>query len=462
MLGAMRVDRLTGPALSGFVPERCGWPAYIGVIAVLEGPRPSLAEVQRHIAARLHRTPRLRQVVHRPKLGLGRPIWVDYPHFDIRDHVHIHLLHGADLLGACEELRQRPLEESRPLWQMWLLPGLEGGRTGLFVKVHHAIADGVAGVALLRVLEPTPDARPDDPPQWTPAPRPSRRVLFLDNLRRYGRGLRTAASRMAHPIAGVAGARRGLSEVRDLRAARSVRRTSLNQRVGGARRMAVVQASLPRVRRAAHEAGASVNDVVLAAVAGALRDLLISRGECVDGLALRAMVPVALHGGRLGPARDNLHAVMLVWLPVGEPDIGRRMRSITTQTARRKKRPGAAWGTGLLGSVLLQRVMIRFADRQRIININVSNVPGPTEPLYLAGTRVIQAFPVVPLAGNVTVGVGVLSYCGQLAVTVVGDRQRCPDLAILAAALDEALDDLSRAGNVAPVLSNSTAPAPSR
>jgi hypothetical protein len=115
----------------------------------------------------------------------------------------------------------------------------------------------------------------------------------------------------------------------------------------------------------------------------------------------------------------------------------------------------------VLGSVFVQRLMIRFADRQHLININVSNVPGPTEPLYLAGARVVQAYPVVPLAGNVTVGVGVLSYCGQLAVTIVGDRQRCPDLPVFAAALEEALDDLSHAGNPAPVLSNSTTPVPS-
>ena len=142
------VDRLTGPELSCFVPETRGWPADIDVIAILDGAglfggdgRLRITDIRAAIAGRLHQAPRLRQVVYRPGPGLGRPLWMDARRFDITDHVHVRALPAtadyADLLRACEEVRQHQLDQSRPLWQLWLLPGLPGGRVGMFFRAHH-------------------------------------------------------------------------------------------------------------------------------------------------------------------------------------------------------------------------------------------------------------------------------------------------------------------------------------
>ena len=455
------VDRLTGPELSSFVPEMRGWPADIGVIAILGGAglfddegRLCLTGVRDVIAARLHQAPRLRQVVHRPGPGLGRPLWVDARRFDIADHVHICALRTAadqaDLLRACEELRQRRLDQSRPLWQLWLLPGLPGGRVGMFFKAHHAIADGPAAVTLLgRLLDHAPGGTAPAAPAWRPQPAPGARDLLADNLGRHVTALAGAMSHLAHPAATAARLRRGLPAIRKPLAGPRARRTSLTQPIGSTRRIAVVRSRLDLVKDAAHGAGGTVNDAVLAAVAGGLRDLLQSRGETVTGLVLRAMVPVSLHDLSLGPAQGNQYGVMVIPLPVGEPSTTQRVQAIAAQTTWRKKQSRRGWGTGLAGSPLVQRLAVRVADRQHFIHIHVANVAGPPSPLYLAGARLTEAFPVVPLSGNVTVGIGVLSYAGQLNITVIADRATCPDLAVFTTGLNRSLTDLTEAANAA-------------
>jgi len=364
---AAGVNRLTGPELSCFVPEARGWPADIGVIAVLDGDglfdgdgRLRITDVRDAIAERLHQAPRLRQVVYRPGPGLGRPLWVDAPRFDIADHVHV-------------------------------------------------------------------------------------RRLPADNLRWYASALAGTGSYLAHPAAAAARLRRIWPAIREPLAERRTRRTSLNQPIGRARRIAVVRSRLDLVKDAAHGAGGTVNDAVLAAVAGGLRDLLQSRGENVAGLVLRAMVPVSLHDPSLGPAQGNQYGVMVIPLPVGEPSTAQRLRSIAAQTAWRKKQPRRAWGTGLSGSPLVQRLAIQVADRQHFIHVHVANVPGPASPLYFAGARLTEAFAVVPLSGNVTVGIGVVSYAGQLNISVIADRDNCPDLPVFISGLDRSLSGLTGA-----------------
>jgi diacylglycerol O-acyltransferase / wax synthase len=457
MRSAVGVDRLTGPALSNFVPEKRGWPADIGVVAVLDGAglfdgagRLRINRVRDRIAGRLDLAPRLRQVVYRPPPGLGRPLWVDAPSFNIADHIHVHPLPTpageTELLQACEELRRRSLDPSRPLWQLWLLPGLPDGQVGMFIKLHHAIADGVAGVALLgNLLDHAADAAPPAAPPWTPRPAPAARDLLLDNLRRYADALARSTSHLNHPAGATGRVRRTWGSVRELLTEPRAPRTSLNRPIGATRRIAVVHCHLDAVHEAAHHADASVNDAVLAAVAGGLRDLLQSRRENVTGLVLHAMVPVALHDPSLGPAQGNRYGVMVVSLPIGEPNATRRLQTIAAQTTRRKHQPRRPWGTGLLGSPLVQRLAIRLADRQHFINIHVANVPGPATPLYLAGARLTEAFPVTPLSGNVTLGVGVLSYTDQLNISVIADRDACPDLPTFTTGLTNCLSELTGA-----------------
>ena len=452
MAGPRGLERLTTQDLLMLWADDFGWSEDIGVLAVLDGARlldgdgrVRVDEVRRRLEPRLHLVPRLRQLLCRPRWGLGWPLWVDAASFDLADHVRVHPLappgDEAQLLAACAELYRRRLNPARPLWEAWLLPGLPGRRVGLFLRAHHTLADGVAGMAAFGALL---DLGADPPvpvaPAWAPAPPPSTGDLLRDNLRRRLRGLGRGLSAL-----GRAGGPRGasLGVWREFLAERAPR-TSLNRPIGADRRLAVVRGRLEVARQVAHAHRAKVNDVVLAAVAGGLRQLLAGRGEDVRELALRVMVPVSLHREQPGRASGNRDAVMLVPLPLGEPDPVRRLELIAAETAARKGRARPPMGGGLFGLVAVQRAWYRLLARQRTVNVVVTNVPGPPVPLYLAGARLLELFPVAAIMGNLTLAVAVLSYAGQLNLTVIADRDTCPDLEVLAQGTRAALDDLER------------------
>jgi diacylglycerol O-acyltransferase / wax synthase len=448
------VERLSAQDLMMLWPEELGWSQDIGALAILDGGRlldrdgRFLIEAARQeIGRRLHLVPRFRQLLHRPRFGLGWPLWVDAPSIDLADHVGVLPLEPpadeARLLLACEELRHRRLDPSRPLWEMWFLPGLPNGRVGLFMKVHHAIADGVAGVAALGAfVDLVPDPPRTSPPPWTPAPMPSTRELAADNLRRHLQELRRAFTSIDHPVDTVRQARRGWPALREAFTQAPAPRTSLNRRVGWHRRFALVRTDLDLVKRIAHAHGATVNDVLMAVLAGGLRALLLGRGERVDGLVLRAAVPVSLHREQPGQARGNLDGMMVVPLPVGEPDDTRRLELIAADTAQRKQKPRPPGGT-LFRNIPIQRAFLRLAARQRVMSTYAANVPGPPVPLYLAGAPLLEVFPVVPLLGNISVGVGALSYAGQFNLTAVADRETCPDLEVFVEGARRSLDALA-------------------
>lgn len=437
------------------LPDDFGWPQDIGALGILDGSRlleaggrVPIEAVRERIGGRLHLVPRFRQVLHIPRRGLGWPLWVDAPAFDIADHVAV-VPRGApageaELLVACEELWWRRLDRSRPLWQMWFLPGLAEERVGLVMKVHHAIADGVAGVAAFGAfLDLSADAPAPSPPPWTPAPPPSGRELLGDNLRRRIHGCQGLLSGLAHPARTVRGVRRAWPAARETFGEGRAPRTSLNRPIGPGRTLAIVRSSLDQVKGIAHAHGATVNDVLLAAVAGGLRSLLGSRGEPVGELILRAFVPVSLHREQAGQARGNLDGGMIVPLPVGEPDPVRRLSLIAAETAARKKKSRPPAGT-LFRNAAIQRAVLHHAARQRLMNIYIANVPGPPVPLYLAGAPMLEVFPVVPIMGNVPLGIGALSYAGQFNITVVADRDGCPDAAVFTQGLRAALEELSQ------------------
>jgi diacylglycerol O-acyltransferase / wax synthase len=219
-------------------------------------------------------------------------------------------------------------------------------------------------------------------------------------------------------------------------------RTSLNRRIGSHRRFALVRSDLDLVKRIAHAHHAKVNDVLMTALAGGLRELLVGRGERVDGLVLRAFVPVSLHTGQPGQARGNRDGAMIVPLPVGEPDDERRLALIAGETTLRKTRRRPAGGV-LFRNALIQQAALRLAHRQRVMNTYAANVPGPPVPLYLAGAPLLEVFPVVPIMANVSVGVGALSYAGQFNITAVADRELCPDLEVFAEGVRRSLDVLA-------------------
>jgi diacylglycerol O-acyltransferase / wax synthase len=437
------MDRLSAQDLMSLWPEELGWPEDIGALAILDGRslldadgRFLVERAREQVRRRLHLAPRFRQLLYRPGFGLGWPLWVDAPSVDVAQHVRVRPLDSpadeAQLLLACEELRHRRLDRSRPLWEMWFLPGLPDGRVGLFMKLHHAIADGIAGVAALGAFV---DLAPDPPevvePPWTPAAMPSARALLADNTRRRLHQLGQTLARAAHPVQTARQVRRGWPAAREAFAEGRAPRTSLNQRIGSHRRLALVRGDLDLVKRVAHAHDAKVNDVLLTAVAGGMRELLLDRGERVDGLALRAFVPVSLHTERPGQARGNLDGGMIVPLPVGEPDHLRRLGLIAAETARRKRKHRPQAGT-LFRSIPVQRAALRLAARQRVMNTYVTDVPGPPVRLFFASAPLLEVFPVVPIMGNVSLGVGALSYAGQFNLTAVADRERCPDLEVFA------------------------------
>jgi WS/DGAT/MGAT family acyltransferase len=448
------VDRLSAQDLMSLWPEELGWSQDIGALAILDGGRLLDADGRFRIEAardqvqrRLHLAPRFRQLLYRPGFGLGWPLWVDAPSVDVAEHVRVLPLDPpadeAKLLLACEELRQRRLDPSRPLWEMWFLPGLPDGRVGFFMKLHHAIADGVAGIAALGAfVDLVPDVPTIEAPPWTPAATPSTLELLADNLRRRLHQLGRTLARLAHPAQTARQARHGWPAAREAFAEARAPRTSLNRRIGRHRRFALVRSDLDLAKQVAHAHDAKVNDVLLAAVAGGLRNLLLGRGEPVDGLVLRAFVPVSLHTERPGLARGNLDGGMMVPLPIGEPDDARRLRLIAADTARRKRTYRPPGGT-LFRNVPIQRAALRLAARQRVINTYVTNVPGPPVQLFFAGTPLLEVFPVVPIMGNVSLGVGALSYAGQFNLTAVADRELCPDLDVFAQGMRRSLHELA-------------------
>jgi WS/DGAT/MGAT family acyltransferase len=442
-------------------PEDYGWPQDIGAVAVLDGGtlvdadgRLELERLRAEVGGRLHMVPRLRQRLVIPRFGLGWPFWADDERFDIADHVGVCPLEpGVDeggFLAACERLRRRPLDRTRALWELWLLPGLPNGRVGLLLKMHHAIADGVAGVATFSaLLDAVPDPRPPNAPPWTPEPVPSDGELFRDNLARRASAARAVCSRVVHPRDTWAELRRGWPAVREAFGEGRSPRTSLNQRIGSDRRLATVRARLDAVKCVAHAHGGTVNDVLLAAVSAGFRAMLRDRGEQVGHLMLRAMIPVSLHREGVGPPIGNLDGAMVVPLPIGEADDGRRLRWIAAETARRKQKPRPPGGT-LFRNTAIQRAFLRHAAHQRFMNAYVANVPGPPMPLYFGGAPVLEAFPLVPILGNISVGVGALSYAGQFNITVVADRDGAPDVDVFVDGIRGSLDTLLASTVMAP------------
>jgi diacylglycerol O-acyltransferase len=272
---------------------------------------------------------------------------------------------------------------------------------------------------------------------------PSKHELFEDNLRRRLRELDRALSALASPIRTLRRMKRGWPAVREMFAEGLAPRTSLNRRIGSDRRLAIIRGSLDVAKRIAHAHSAKVNDVLLTAVAAGYADLLRSRGERVEDLILRAFVPVSLHREQSGEARGNVDGGMAVPLLIGEPDDVRRLQRIAADTAERKKKARPPAGTLFRGGPL-QRAFLRLMPHQRLMNAYVANVPGPPVPLYFAGAPALELFPVVPITANISIGVGALSYAGQFNITVVADRDICPDLEVFVRGVRRSLDALEQ------------------
>jgi diacylglycerol O-acyltransferase / wax synthase len=434
------------------------WPQDIGALAVLDGSGLLDGEglvrmdlVREAIGSRLHLVPRFRQLIHVPRRGLGGPLWVDDPDFDLSEHVGVLPLPvpGGEgkLLLAVERLRRRRLDRLRPLWEMWFLPGLAEGRVGWFVRMHHALADGMAAMATIgTLLDAVPEATIRPGPPWTPGPLPRAGELLADDLRRRAAGLVGGLGLIGHPWAALGAVLSAWPAMRELLAEEPSPRTSLDRLIGPDRSLALVRSSLASVKEVGHVHDATVNDVLLAATAGALRALLVSRGEPVEDAMVRVYVPVSLRRGqddggpRLGPPQGNLIGQMVVPVKLASLEPGDRLRRIAAETSLRKARARPSLGRQFR-SRIVSRLLLKAIVRQRI-NVATANVPGPEAPLYLAGARVLEVFPMLNLIGNVTLGVGALSYAGAFDIGVIADLDAYPDLDVFAAGLRDELHAL--------------------
>jgi WS/DGAT/MGAT family acyltransferase len=453
------IDRLT--ALDQLMLRASAiWPQDIGAVAFLDGAKLVEADgrfrieaVREVIESRLHLVPRFRQVVQVPRRGLGGPLWVDAPSFDLGEHLRVlPLAAGAgegELLLAIERLRSQRLDPSRPLWEMCFLTGLSEERIALFVKLHHAIADGMAAMATVSAfldIAPAASTAPAHP--WTPTRPPSARELLADNLLRHAERLTGAFARLARPAIAMRRLRAAWPAIRELVAEQHAPQTSLDRMVGPGRTLALIRTTLDAIKEVAHAHAATANDVLLAATASGLRALLRSRGEAVEGTTVRVYVPVSLRRRVRGPQQGNLIAQMAVPLALEGSDPGRRLRQIAAETARRKARTRTSLGT-LIGAPIPRRAMLKAVMRQRV-NVTSASIPGPEAPLSLAGARVLEAFPVLPLIANESLGVGALSYAGAFTIGVVADRDAYPDLDVFVTGAREELHALGVPTSAAP------------
>ena len=454
-----RYQRLSVQDAGFLYLEHAGLPQHVAILAVVEGEplhdqdgRLQLNAVREQLDRRLHLAPRLRQLVVCPPLSQGLPLWVDDPTFDMANHVRAVQVPPPggeqELLALCDQLGLRLLDRGRPLWELWLVTGLAQGRVGLVLKLHHALADGLAAVQIAGalLLDTTPDTPLSTPPSWQPRPAPSGWTLAVDNLQGRVAALAAALARLRHPRTLLAQARVLVGAWRMVHdGQRPPRRSPLRRPLCGRRRLVVARAPLAVITQIAHAHQATVNDVLLAAVAGGLRTLLLARGVPVAGLTLRASVPVALRAQAAAAALGNQVGLMVVPLPVEEPDPVRRLRRIAQATIDRKRRPEVLAGLRPVGSLTVLRALNRYSRHQHLVDLFVTNVPGPQVPLFVVGARLLEAFPLVQVAGNVPLSVAALSYDGQLNLGVQSDPDALPDVDTFAAGLRRSLEELAAA-----------------
>jgi diacylglycerol O-acyltransferase len=457
-------ERLSAQDASFLHMETATAPMHVGSLALFEAApfldadgRFRIEDARRLIASRLDGVPRFRRRLMEVPFGQGHPVWVDDDRFDLAFHVRLTAVPrpGTDeqLTTLMARLQGRPLDRRRPLWELWFVEGVEGDRVAVVQKTHHALVDGMSAVDVASVLlDVEPRQPPAHVPVWRPEPAPSSTQLLGDSV----------AERLAHPAelarrAGDVLRRPGLAAdtwqgvSRALRAAGTpAPRLPFNERVGPDRRFELARAGLDTARGIKADAGCTVNDVVLAVVAGGLRHHLTARGVPVDGLVVRTMVPVSVRDDAAGMTLGNRVSAMVAELPVGIADPVQRLRLVSEQM-RSVKDSGQAVGAEALASLLdyapptLLSLAGRLMTRQRAVNLVVTNVPGPQFPLYCMGARMLEAFPYVGLTETIGLVVAVLSYDGQLGFGVTGDADLLPDLAVLAEGIEKSFAELAEA-----------------
>jgi WS/DGAT/MGAT family acyltransferase len=420
-----------------------------------------IARIRRYVASRLHRIPRYRQRLAYVPIE-RHPVWVDDDHFQIDFHVrHTALPQPGDrrqLKRLSGRILSQRLDRHRPLWEFWVVEGLEGGdRFAIVQKAHHAMIDGISGVDLMAVLlrgEASDDF--EEGPPWTPRPAPSGSELVGAELRRRvtdaAQLLAQGPAALRTPLRLLGSLGESTQAVAETLAAgfRSASNTPLNRPLGMHRSFEWLDMKLADVKRVKDRLGGTVNDVVLATVAGALRRYLALRRVAVDDLHIRANVPVSVRSAGERGQLGNRIALWMTDLPVDEPEPVRRLARVRETTAR-LKRSKQALGAEVLAAVSdwtsssILSLAVRASARGRPYNLVVTNVPGPQLPLFLLGAEVEACYPVVNLLPNQGLGVALFSYAGSLFWGFTADPEIVPDLASFPALVQTAYTELAQA-----------------
>ena len=463
---------------------------HVGGLLTFHGPPPPFEQFLDHIRGRLHLVPRYRQKLATPPLESGRPLWVDDPNFNLEFHVRHTALPAPgsqeQLLQMVARILSQPLDRSKPLWEQWLVEGLDGGRRfAIISKTHHSLVDGVSGVDLATVLfdiepHPAPAQTTTELEPWQPQPEPSTAGLILAGMR----GMVGAAAGLATKALSVAtsGPEDAVSRLRDAlegvgeivwAALNPAPETPLNVEIGPYRRYLVVGHRLDDYKQVKNALGGTVNDVVLTVVSGALARWLRSRGIRTEGLEMRALVPVSVRAKDEHGTLGNRLTVMRGPLPVYIRDPVARLRFVKKAMdglKESKQAVGAATLTAVNElsppTILAQASRLNFSTR--LFNLIVTNIPGPQMPLYLLGHELEDLFPIAFLPKGHGLAVAIMSYNGRLEYGLLADYDALPDLQLIAEGIDESLEGLLEAargkagipGNGAPVRRSRQTPQP--
>ena len=460
------LDRLTAVDASFLSNETSSSHMHVGGILIFEGPPPLYVDLVEHVRSRLSLVPRFRQRLAVPPLEAGRPLWVDDVNFNLTYHVR-HT--GLPEPGGEDELKMlaarvfsQQLDRSKPLWELWLVQGLERDRFAILTKTHHAMVDGVSGVDIGTVLfdlEPVPEPVEfvDD---WKPRPEPSTSALVTraasDVAQTPVRLAERAIEAVRKPESTARRLAEGLEGLGEIVGALAdpAPDVPLNQEIGPHRRFVWARSELATFKRIKDSLGGTVNDVVLAVVTGALREWLQARGVRTEGLELRALVPVSIRAqderGNLG----NKIAVMRGPLPVYVEDPVRRLR-VVTEAMEGLKRSKQALGAEVISrfndfappTLLAQASRVNFSTR--LFNLIVTNVPGPQLPLYVLGRELEEIFPVAFLPPNHALAVAIMSYNGRICFGLLADYDAMDDVEAISEGISSSLEELEEAAAAA-------------
>jgi diacylglycerol O-acyltransferase / wax synthase len=456
------MDRL-GPLDALFVNAEDGVThMHIGSCAVFAGPPPAFADIVALVESKLPLLPRYRQKLRIVPGGLTHPVWVD----DSQFHLGYHVRHSAlpppggeaELEHLMGRLMSQELDRDRPLWEAWVVEGLSDGRWALVSKVHHCMVDGVSGTDMMAVLlDRSPDTTTARPAPWTPSREPTDAELVLGAAWEIAllpmRQMSAVASSLLSPRTALRQVADAAAGIRSLaRYARPAPSLSIEGAIGPHRRYAAARCTLDDAKVVRGAFGESINDVVLAAVAGAFRDVLAARGDALDDVTLRTLVPASVRAaGDTTP--NNQVSMMIAELPVAVADPLRRLTAvhagmIEAKAAHQIEAGAAVTSIASFTPPVLQAVAVRAATAtlrrmpQHNINTVTTNVPGPQHPLYALGREMLEYLPFVPITYGMRIGVAIVSYNGRLAFGLTGDYDSVPDLEVVARGIEAGIAEL--------------------